>query len=146
LPYTTLVRSSRFGPKYGFNWIDYLETSQFTDGLIADNLLCFEATNFPNVQFGNDCNNGILIANGAAPRETPFSVFPNPTEGLVHLAGWVRGDAIAVYNAIGQRVMLRTGDDLSVLDLSGLPSGLYSVVVSDGRFGNIKQTGRLLLK
>jgi hypothetical protein len=42
--------------------------------------------------------------------------------------------------------MLRTGDDLSVLDLSGLPSGLYSVVVSDGRFGNIKQTGRLLLK
>jgi hypothetical protein len=139
--------NNRFGPKYGFNWIDYLETNQFTDGLPADNLLCFEATNFPTVQvFGNDCNNGILIANGAAPWETPFSVFPNPTEGLVHLAGWVRGDAIAVYNAIGQRVMLRTGDDLPVLDLSGLPSGLYSVVVSDGRFGTVKETSRLVRK
>lgn len=139
--------NTRFGPVTSFNLIDYYSLSTITDGPIGNELRCFEANDFPLLQVsGSDCNNGIFSAVPVLEEQSFFAVFPNPTEGVVHTKCYTSGDAFCLYNSQGQQVMFEGGENLSSINLSGLPSGLYAYVLYDGRFGNIKQTGRILRK
>ncbi len=62
------------------------------------------------------------------------SVYPNPNTGMFHLSaeGFEKA-SVEVLNAIGERVFIgNVIDGNMAMDLSHLPSGIYSVRVSDG--------------
>ena len=65
--------------------------------------------------------------------ETPswVTVLPTLTDGMVTLTGKDLAEA-TVHNALGQLVLTKKEDaDAMTLDLSGQPSGLYFVSVTD---------------
>lgn len=74
-----------------------------------------------------------VIVTGVDEREGSVMVFPNPASDRLH----IKGDgvvSVAVYNMVGQ--MVRSGNDGAeqVIDLGGMPSGVYlvKVVTADG--------------
>ncbi|MCW5898227.1 MAG: T9SS type A sorting domain-containing protein [Flavobacteriales bacterium] len=72
---------------------------------------------------------GILI--GVEENEMPrFSVYPNPTDGLLHLPGELPVNALVeVVDLRGTVVMTANLDGNRQLDVRGLASGLYTLVV-----------------
>lgn len=63
-----------------------------------------------------------------APREKIFSVFPNPTYSKVYFSETsIR--TIRIYNFAGQMIFKAVGQDLSEVNLSSYPSGMYFVRV-----------------
>lgn len=69
-----------------------------------------------------------------------FSLYPNPTSGMVNLSYRTDISTIAVYNHIGQQVMHVPPFNAEHLDLSYLPTGIYlfHVVFQDGSTGTHK--------
>lgn len=64
-------------------------------------------------------------------RNLTSTLHPNPTTGLVAIAG-EKLKAAEAFNALGQRVATATGKgELLQIDLSGLPAGVYFVNVTD---------------
>lgn len=53
----------------------------------------------------------------------PVRVFPNPTNGPLHLVHWPAGARASIYNSLG--VVVRDGLTGSGADLSGLPAATY---------------------
>ena len=58
--------------------------------------------------------------------ETAFSVYPNPTKGLINI-NCPGAEELRIYNSIGQQVMSinTNGENAKQVDLSALPSGVY---------------------
>jgi hypothetical protein len=57
---------------------------------------------------------------------TNISIYPNPTNGLLHIAG--QGTMhITVSNLLGQKVMETTAESQATIDLSRHESGMYVV-------------------
>lgn len=57
---------------------------------------------------------------------TNFQVYPNPTSGLLQLSSLQEGDAILLFNQLGQQVLQRFPSSSTLsLDVSALPSGVY---------------------
>lgn len=85
-----------------------------------------EANNFTKIK----TKLGSVVTTTADETQSNFSVYPNPTTGMLKLQGVV-GQSI-VYNLQGMAVLR---SDENVLDLSRLESGLYMVKVQtlDGR-------------
>ncbi len=70
---------------------------------------------------------------GENEEATAFATLhPNPTTGLVAIAG-ENLKAAEAFNALGQRVATATGKGEQLqIDLSGLPAGVYFVNITDG--------------
>jgi hypothetical protein len=73
-------------------------------------------------------------ANAASGVESS-AVFPNPTNGMLHIKGVKEHSAVAVYNTFGQRVARGVG---AVINMSKLPVGMYLVEVDGKRHKVIK--------
>jgi hypothetical protein len=76
-----------------------------------------------------------------------FSVYPNPTGGIVHIDFDrlpAMGTLLQVYNQLGQTIAFRQIDQQnSVIDLSAHPAGMYYIKVnSDGA----TQTEKIILR
>jgi hypothetical protein len=56
-------------------------------------------------------------------------IFPNPSSGMVNIAGLSRGSTVTITNIHGQAVLTRqiTGEDILKTDLSGCPAGVYFI-------------------
>lgn len=82
-----------------------------------------------------DINTGMILA------EVPgFALVPNPTDGPLTIRTEGAIDAVEVWNGIGERVLVQRG---SAIDLTGLASGIYHVVVIiEGQ----RQQGRVVLR
>jgi PKD repeat protein len=70
-----------------------------------------------------------------------FSLFPNPSNGLVSVRGIAAGSVVEVFNTHGQRVYISTAlSGNAELDLSNLSDGTYHIraisgeTISNGRF------------
>jgi len=57
-----------------------------------------------------------------------FSVYPNPTDGLLLLQGADLIESVTLYNSFGQPLR-SIGGRINRLDISDLPSGLYTVCI-----------------
>ncbi len=71
--------------------------------------------------------------------KTTFRVYPNPAQNTLTLSGIDDASQkveLAIYNQVGQ--LLKTSENISTLDISGLDAGLY--------FIKIKQNGRVHLR
>ncbi len=68
-------------------------------------------------------------------KETEWSVYPNPSRGVLHFQPNRPGDQITVYNVLGQRV-LEAGSvraqGANLLSVDHLPSGVYLVQLESG--------------
>ena len=59
--------------------------------------------------------------------EKAVSLYPNPVQSIVHIASAESVDQLTLHNITGQLIVSTTGQH--VIDLSGLPAGVYSVTV-----------------
>jgi hypothetical protein len=82
-----------------------------------------------------DINTGMVLA------DVPdFALVPNPTDGPLTIRTDGHVEVVEVWNGIGERVLVQRG---SAIDLSGLASGIYHVVVIiEGQ----RQQGRVVLR
>jgi Secretion system C-terminal sorting domain len=68
-----------------------------------------------------------------------FSVYPNPSSGMITLAGSNLANVpVRVYNAMGQEVLSTriskefNANDMQQFDFTGFPAGMYSIVLGNG--------------
>ncbi|MFZ5941644.1 MAG: T9SS type A sorting domain-containing protein, partial [Bacteroidota bacterium] len=74
-----------------------------------------------------------------------ISVYPNPTSGLVNVAGLEAGNHIKVYNSVGVLVNeYVAGSSVEEISMSNERSGLYFIIVSDDN--NVKGTYKVILQ
>lgn len=65
------------------------------------------------------------------PGAQSFSVYPNPTRGVIHLVGFP-GERLAVIDLLGRRVRdLRIQQSDQTIDLGDLPPGVYLLAAGD---------------
>jgi hypothetical protein len=73
--------------------------------------------------------------------ELEINIYPNPTTGIVNIGtmGISENVSIAIYNTSGKRVYSNQEFTGSLINMSGLNSGLYLVKVSSGsKVSNVK--------
>jgi hypothetical protein len=56
--------------------------------------------------------------------EINYSIYPNPTNGIIYISSFQKIESIAIYNPIGQKVIIENTSKNSI-DLSDLKSGIY---------------------
>ncbi|MFY0674089.1 MAG: T9SS type A sorting domain-containing protein [Bacteroidia bacterium] len=91
-------------------------------------IMCSECTDFyaenyvePNCSFSvgfNDLDNNL----------SHYHVFPNPSNGIYHIAGLSGNETISIYNTFGERVHI-SKDKESTINLTSLPNGVYWVKI-----------------
>lgn len=125
-------------PSYTYSWMPSGGNSATATGLDAGTYTCTltdanGCTTTQTVTIGT--MSGIETANGNAN----VSIFPNPSNGPVQLLVEMKDAAVVraeVYNTLGEIVLTKTfGSTTSLnetLDLSALPSGMYSIRVTVG--------------
>jgi hypothetical protein len=64
--------------------------------------------------------------------EADWNVFPTATSGVVNLSGWGASADLMVVNASGQILRTLAATFRPTVDLTGLPTGWYSLVATDG--------------
>jgi hypothetical protein len=67
--------------------------------------------------------------------ELQIKVYPNPTTGLLHLDKKDNETIqIKIIDQLGRQLkQLKTAEQLSTLDLSGLPTGIYFISIDNGK-------------
>lgn len=61
---------------------------------------------------------------------SPLHIFPNPSRGLITVKG-VSVKRIELYDGRGMQVRLRIEMDRDIVDLTGLSSGIYQMIIED---------------
>lgn len=86
----------------------------------------------PNQPLLRRFTGSVLAATPADPAVSGWTVYPNPTTGLVYLSGvWPQGTQVQVMDALG-RLYAQVPVSLSqrTVDLSGLPAGPYQLLLT----------------
>jgi hypothetical protein len=80
---------------------------------------------------------GVVDIEDVSPAEV-FTVFPNPTSGLLQIGGVPEGEAtLTIFDLHGRQLQRAVGE--TNIDLSGLPAGIYLLLVeADGHHQYIK--------
>lgn len=125
-----------FGPNWGFS-----ESNKNASVLICkheDDELFYslsDTTVFKDCTFKSPYLDGIIPHNKAK-----VTVYPNPTNGMIHIESDVELSNVTIYNAFGQlvKVMNTSGIKYDV-DLSAFSSGIYFIeYVVDNKKGHLK--------
>lgn len=136
--------NTKFGPIFGFNGINKYESAFVTDGLIADNLLCFESNSFPFYQVGSDdCNNGILTYNEELNVSYDTYPFPNPATDKIYFNNIVQNITIKIYNNIGQLQQTSSYLSNNGIDIKNLTKGFYTYSITDDQ-NKINKIGKFM--
>jgi len=80
------------------------------------------------------------VINVESPIYQPLSLHPNPTTGIVRLSEPMYDVHLSVYSSIGQKVLDERAFNGSMIDLNGLASGVYFVVM----LGDENYLGKIL--
>ena len=127
-------------PKAG-KWYNYFAQSQFdVTSLNVDitlnpgEYLLFSTREFDHPEFTIRLDNNEI-------RESAFSVFPNPTNGLLNLSHFTGVQSITLLNAFGKKVFWQKLTNSQSIQIGELPNGvyLYQLKTSSGYY-----TGRIL--
>ena len=94
-------------------YVRCLEAVDITTEVYIDNLSLIEA---------NTASIGDLS-------DTKIDMYPNPTDGMVHISGKESVDVIRVFNISGQ--LIKEVVNASTLDLSSQRSGLYMIEIEN---------------
>lgn len=97
---------------------------------VRSTILCQEEGYRPNNQSSNNTSDEFI-------NDNVISLYPNPSNGLVHLESNTTIDSVTIYNLAGQQVNIRLMTN--TLDFSNFPSGLYFVEIKmDGESKTFK--------
>lgn len=77
--------------------------------------------------FYNDGEGSFTTGQEEHLAQSPVTLSPNPTSGLVRIGGG-KAEEIQVYNSLGQWV--KTYRNCNEIDLSNLPEGVYTLRIS----------------
>jgi hypothetical protein len=87
-------------------------------------------------QLGKNAGQPATGIHETASGKNAFNIYPNPSKGLINInAPDFKAEHVEVYNITGKKVYQRSnesGNDLSGIDLSELPEGIYTIKVSGG--------------
>jgi len=89
-----------------------------------------------NIQADNTIffvNNNAMPSGSPAPGKEHFDIYPNPTEGHLHIVGEIEKELELRIVSLDGRVVytaLYKGD--TALDISNLPNGSYEIIIFDG--------------
>jgi hypothetical protein len=91
-----------------------------------------------------DCDvcEGILDVSISELNATPFSIFPNPTDGYFRVTNRLNIEgSINVYNPLGQIILTQELEINSVFDLTNYSAGIYTVhiLAQNGRTLDVKR-------
>lgn len=90
----------------------------------------------PEVSFSENC----VVGTNNAEQNDSFIVYPNPTSGMVYFSELTN---IRVFDSVGQ--IVESKKNVSSLDLSGQPAGIYFVAFTDHR-GHVSQRRKIVKK
>lgn len=65
--------------------------------------------------------------------EKPFSIYPNPTNGILNIRTKRSDYNVYIYNALGALVYRTKKNDLNAVDLSGMSNGVYFIKFFDSK-------------
>jgi uncharacterized repeat protein (TIGR01451 family) len=85
----------------------------------------------------------LFLAVGEVPEMPKVSLYPNPTSGMVQLAGVNAGATVEVMDALGRVVLQGPIRTEGRMDVSGLPAGAYVVRVKEG---DVVKMGRVVVQ
>lgn len=146
----TTIPSPTFSPG-GWAWTSSgsIDLSLYTGSNvhIAFKYICAAANaptwEFDNVRVANSSGVGIADNFNAAKS----TLYPNPTNGVVHISMAKKGDYnLVVYSLIGEKVFVGRFNGVSgQFDLSSLPNGVYIVNTIDNN-SHEKSCSRLIIK
>lgn len=100
--------------------------------------ICDQTTSFCDVNAGTIagtvtfCENSPCDGTVSVIEQTrDFSIYPNPTRGVIRINGIDGNAQVRVLNLLGELVILTNIGQNAVLDLSELPQGLYLVQIGE---------------
>jgi hypothetical protein len=113
----------------------------------------------PHFSSGYPANNGAFAEHGISvitafentlsnhdqEWQNNISIFPNPSSGMVNIAGLTQGSTVTITNIHGKSVLTRqiTGEDILKTDLSGYPAGVYFI---NAQFNGVSFFHKLILR
>lgn len=85
--------------------------------------------------YSNTSNSGIYKLTNALSSDTTtasiFSIYPNPTKGIIQISGLKQAEEVTIYNMLGQQVLTQKLTNANqTLDISALNSGSYFMKIS----------------
>ncbi len=78
----------------------------------------------------------VAVSEAADPE---WNAFPTATSGVVNVTGWAASAELTVVNASGQIARTLPATHRSTVDLSGLPTGWYSLVATDSNRRSVRR-------
>ena len=108
-----------------YSFVTYFKDTEYTRGFDVE--YCVTAL------YGNEESEPVCVTatiTGANEIDSPekFTISPNPTSGTVRIEGETIAE-IKVYNTLGQ--LVKTVQNTNVIDLKGLPKGVYSLSITE---------------
>jgi hypothetical protein len=61
-----------------------------------------------------------------------LTIYPNPTSGLVNIAGLNKDSQVEVIDMMGRKICQFTGSDKTLIDLRNEQNGIYIVKITNG--------------
>jgi len=71
-------------------------------------------------------------ASNKNPFSTTLYIYPNPSDGMIHISGIIPGTTVEVLDAMGKTVYQTTLTGESTINLTSQPSGLYNLRITSG--------------
>ena len=94
-----------------------------------DNLACDEfATETQNKMYLIRLNTNVITSyedEEEVVESSTFSLYPNPSSGVIHLSGIPAGSVISIYNAQGKLITQQISTTITSFDISAYSSGIY---------------------
>ena len=84
--------------------------------------------NFHDIYFSHFSTPNLLSVDNAVLES--FSVYPNPTTGVINIQSNTAIDSYIIYNQLGQ--VMKTGNDTNRIDINSFPRGLYMLQITSG--------------
>ena len=108
-----------------YSFVTYFKDTEYTRGFDVE--YCVTAL------YGDEESEPVCVTatiTGANEIDSPekFTISPNPTSGIVRIEGETIAE-IKVYNTLGQ--LVKTVKNTNVIDLKGLPKGVYSLSITE---------------
>ncbi len=122
--------NSKYGPIYGMNYINLdkkVRSSSDDTGILPNNLICYEATNFPvYLVFGYaDCYNQFFtLGTEELIGANAIAISPNPFTNQLFISSMQEVKKLQLFDVLGKQVKIEVQGNV-VFTETNLPSGMY---------------------
>ncbi len=113
-----------------------IDASGCTDSMCISHHLNSSLSSMVSVEVDDETATGIYN-----PATENFSIYPNPASSKLYIAGGNQVSRIIITNLLGEKTLQIAEDNITTIDISGLPNGIYLLELQSG---TIKTWGRFV--